>query len=88
MRTTLFLLAGILLLAAFLILARLFSTNYPSAMNWATALFVVFWFAITGANMWVGVNKAGYSPSEEFPILLLLFGLPTVLAVLLRWKVL
>ena len=37
--------------------------------------------------MWVGVNKAGYSPSEEFPILLLLFGLPTVLALLLKWKV-
>jgi hypothetical protein len=88
MRTTLFLAAGLLLLAAFFILARLFSENYPSAATWATIAFLVLWLVVTGANMWVGVNKAGYSAAEELPILLLLFGVPAVVAILLKWKVL
>jgi len=88
MRTGLFLLAGFLLLAASVVLARLFSPNYPAAGTWATAIFVVVWMALTGFNMWVGVAKAGYAATEELPILLLLFGVPAVVAVVLRWKVL
>ena len=88
MRTGLFLLAGFLLLAASVVLARLFSPNYPAAGTWATAIFVAVWMALTGFNMWVGVAKAGYAATEELPILLLLFGVPAVVAVVLRWKVL
>lgn len=88
MRTALFLAAGFLLLAAFVILARLFSENYPSAAAWATSAFVLLWLVVTGANMWVGVHKAGYSVAEELPILLLLFGVPVVAAIVLKWKVL
>lgn len=86
MRTALFLAAGLLILAALLILARLFSTHYPAASTWAVALFVPLWLAITVANMWVGVAKAGYGVAEELPILLLLFGVPVVIAVLVRWR--
>jgi hypothetical protein len=86
MRTALFLLAGFLLLAAVLMVAKLFSANYPAATGWATAVFVILWLIVTAANMWVGVNKAGYSASEELPILLLLFGVPAVVAVVLKWK--
>ena len=86
MRTALFLLAGFLLLAAFLVLARLFSPNYAAANGVATVAFVLLWFALTGFNMWVGVAKAGYSASEELPILLLLFGVPAIVAVVLKWK--
>ena len=86
MRTALFLLAGFLLLAAFLVLARLFSSNYPSATGVATTAFVVLWLALTWFNMWVGVTKAGYSAAEEFPVLLLLFGVPAIVAVVLKWK--
>ena len=88
MRTALFLLAGFLLLAALLVLARVFAEHYPSATTWATAGFVAVWLLVTAANMWVGVNRAGYSAAEEFPILLLLFGVPALAAVLLKWKVL
>ena len=88
MRTGLFLLAGFLLLAASLVLAKLFSGNYPAATTWATAGFVVLWLALTGFNMWVGVTKAGYSAAEELPILLLLFGIPAAVALVLKWKVL
>jgi hypothetical protein len=53
-----------------------------------TFLFVVLWLVIAGASMWVGVAKAGYSVAEELPILLINFGLPAVVAVLLKWKLL
>lgn len=86
MRTGLFLLAGFLLLGGFLILARLFSENYPAANTWATVLFVGVWLILTTFNMWVGVVRAGYSISEELPILVLLFGVPALAAILLRWK--
>lgn len=86
MRTGLFLLAGFLLLGVCVILARLFSTNYPAATSVATAVFVLLWLAIAAFNMWVGVAKAGYAASEELPIFLLIFGVPAVVAVILKWK--
>jgi len=88
MRTGLFLLAGFLLLGAAAVLARLFAHNYPSAPAVATGAFLLLWLALTGFNMWVGVARAGYSVAEELPILLLLFGIPAALAVVLKWKVL
>ena len=88
MRTSLFLLAGFLLLAAACVIARLFTPNYPSAAAVATGAFIVLWLALTSFNMWVGVVWAGYSVAEELPVLLLLFGVPVLAAVLLKWKVL
>jgi hypothetical protein len=88
MRTLLFFVAGGMLMAAFFIVARLFSAHYPSSAGWATTTFVVVWLAITAVNMWVGVNKAGYSVADELPIFLLLFGAPAVVAIVLKWKVL
>ena len=86
MRTALFLVAGILLLAAFLLLGRFFSANTPGATVLATAAYIALWFVIAGANMWVGVAKAGYSAAEELPIFLLIFGLPAAAAIVLKWK--
>jgi hypothetical protein len=86
MRTALFLLAGFLFLAGSLIVGRMFSSNYPSGTTVATALFVVVWLVIAFANMWVGVAKAGYSWGEELPIFALIFGVPAVAAVLVKWK--
>ena len=88
MRTGLFLLAGLLLLAGSLVLAKLFAANFPSSSAVATGVFLLFWLALTGFNMWVGVSKAGYSVAEELPVLLLLFAVPAVVAVVLKWKVL
>jgi hypothetical protein len=86
MRTALFLVAGLLLLAASALLGRLFSANYPGATLAATVAYVALWFVIAGANMWIGVAKAGYSVTEELPIFLLIFGLPAAAAVVLKWK--
>jgi hypothetical protein len=88
MRTGFFLVAGFLLLAASLLLGRLFSANYPSATVVATVAYVALWFVIAGANMWIGVAKAGYSVAEELPIFALIFVLPAAAAIILKWKVL
>jgi hypothetical protein len=88
MRTGLFLLAGFLLLAGSLVLARLFSANYSNSTTVGTVVFVLLWLVVTSFNMWVGVAKAGYSAAEELPILLLLFGVPAVVAIVLKWKLL
>ncbi|HEX9672466.1 MAG TPA: hypothetical protein VGA12_03410 [Burkholderiales bacterium] len=88
MRTGLFLVAGFLLLAASLLLGKLFSGNYPGATALATVFYVVVWIVIAGANMWVGVAKAGYSVAEELPIFALIFGVPVAVAIVLKWKLL
>jgi len=36
--------------------------------------------------MWVGVARAGYSIAEEFPIFLLVFAIPAVVALFIWWK--
>jgi len=77
-----------LFLAASLLLGRLFSANYPGATVVATVAYVALWFLIAGANMWVGVARAGYFATEELPIFLFIFGLPAAVAIILKWKVL
>jgi hypothetical protein len=85
MRTALFMLAGFLLLAGSMVLAKQFAGIFP-ASRCATIVFIAGWFAIAALNMWAGVAKAGYSVAEELPVLLLIFGLPAVAAALLHWK--
>jgi hypothetical protein len=87
MRTLLFLLVGFLLLAASILLGKLFSSHYPDARYAATLIFVLSWLGLSGANLWVGIAKAGYTLNEEFPIFLLIFGAPTIVAVFLKWRI-
>lgn len=84
MRTVLFLLAGCFLMAAALILGKLFSGELPAARLWTLVVTLGLWLALTGFNLWVGVSKAGYSFREELPIFLLLFAVPAVAALLAR----
>jgi hypothetical protein len=86
MRTPQFLLVGFLLLAACALLGRLFSSNYPGASSAGTFTFVGLWLAISAANLWVGVAKAGYTFGDEFPIFLLIFGVPAIAAAILKWR--
>ena len=86
MRTALFLLAGFLFLGGALIVGKQFSASYPTAASVATVAFIAIWLVVAGFNMWAGVAKAGYSAAEELPIFLLIFGVPTVAALLLKWK--
>ncbi|HWO27395.1 MAG TPA: hypothetical protein VNO32_01210 [Candidatus Acidoferrum sp.] len=86
MRTPLFLLVGFLILAASMLLGKLFSSNFPGATYAATWTFIALWLVISGANLWVGVAKAGYSLNEELPIFLLIFGVPAIVAIVLKWR--
>jgi hypothetical protein len=85
-RTVLFLAVGFLLLAACLLLGRLFSANYPSATYTATTAFISLWLLISAFNLWVGVTKAGYTAADELPIFLLVFAMPVAVAVFLKWR--
>jgi len=49
-------------------------------------VFIGLWFVAAAANMYVGVARAGYSFMEELPIFLLIFAVPSIAALLLRWK--
>ena len=52
----------------------------------ATSSFVIAWFFLSLVNLWLGVTTAGYTVLEELPIFLLIFLVPSVLAVLFSWR--
>ncbi len=87
MRTVLFLIVGFFLLGAAALLGKLFSGTYPAAPYAATLVFILLWLVLSGFNLWVGVSKAGYTFTEELPIFLLIFGVPVIAAILLKWRV-
>lgn len=84
MRTALFLLVGGLLLAASLLLGRLFEAEFPQARLTARAAFLAAWAALTLFSLWASVARAGYGLAEEVPIHLALFAVPAAAAWLLR----
>jgi hypothetical protein len=87
-RTAIFLVAGLALLAMCIVGARLLHGRDASALTIATWAFVAIWLAVAGVNLWIGVAKAGYSLREELPIFLLIFLVPAGVALLVRWKML
>jgi len=52
MRTLLFLVAGLLLMSAFLILGKLFTGQYSESARVATFAFVAVWFVVAGCGWW------------------------------------
>ena len=88
MRTPLFLLAGFLLLTSACIVGKLLAEVFPAALNWATFLFLLVWCALAGANLIGGVTRAGYSVGEEIPVFMLIFGLPAIAMLIVRYKLL
>jgi len=50
-------------------------------------VFIGLWFIAAALNMYIGVARAGYSFMEELPIFLLIFAVPSIAALLLRWKI-
>ena len=49
-------------------------------------MFVALWLMIAAFNMWTGVAKAGYSYAAELPVFALIFLVPAVVGVLVRWR--
>ena len=52
----------------------------------AALCFLPVWLAIAALNLWYGVTKAGYSVADEFPIFLLIFAVPSAVALLIWWR--
>jgi hypothetical protein len=86
MRTAVIILVGFLAWGVCLGMAKVAAGGSASSMNLATGIFVVLWFGAAGVNMWMGVTKAGYSFREELPVFLVIFLVPSLVAVIVKWK--
>ena len=84
MHMLLVMVTGLLQLAVCVLLGKLWGADAAS-MAAGAKVFIPLWLAITLANMWIGVNKAGYTVAQELPILLLNFAVPAALAVAVVW---
>jgi hypothetical protein len=76
---------GLCLLCACLIVGRVIGKG-TAALARAALIFVPLWFIGAAINLWIGVARAGYSVADEAPIFLLVFAVPTAIALLLRRK--
>jgi hypothetical protein len=84
MRTAIILAIGFGLLAA--CLGAGWMLGSAGRMKVFALVFVALWFVATAINLYVGVTRAGYSFMEELPIFLLLFGVPAIVALVLRFR--
>ena len=82
MHTIMVIAGGMLLLGAFLFIARLRAPG-QSLVAPAAKWFIAAWLAATLVNLWYGVTRAGDSPAEEAPIQLLVFAVPALLAAII-----
>jgi hypothetical protein len=54
-------------------------------MATAALVFVPLWWVCAGVNLYIGVKTAGYSVAEELPVLLVVFAIPTIIALGAWW---
>ena len=74
---------GVVLLGVFLLFGKLWGD--AGTIGLAATLFLPVWLAVAVANLWVGVTKAGYTLSQELPILLIVFIVPAAVAFVAAW---
>ena len=82
MHTILVIAGGMVLLLCGQLLARF--TGITSQTQ-AALYFVPLWLLVTSDDMWAGVQDAGHSLMEELPTFLLVFTVPSLLALAL-WR--
>lgn len=85
MHTVKMLSAGFALLGLLLLVSPRLKASGARPIVFATKIFVPLWFAAALVNLWIGINRAGYSAAQEWPIFALVFGVPAAVALLLRW---
>lgn len=86
MRTALIILGGFVLWGVCLVLAKMLGASRPSSTTMATVVFAVVWLCVAAWNMWMGIARAGYSVSEELPIFFVIFLVPVIVAVIVKWR--
>ena len=74
---------GLVLLAIFMFIGKQLG-GVPAATQ-AALWFIPAWLAAAGYNLFIG-TRHGYSVAEELPIGLVVFGVPTAVALLFWWK--
>jgi hypothetical protein len=84
MRTIIIIAGGFVLLGLSVLAARWIGAG-TSSMVTAAKVFIPIWLVVALVNLWMG-TRAGYSVTEELPILLLIFAAPAAVAALLWWK--
>ncbi len=84
MRTAIIIGIGFALLGVFAGVAAF--AGGGAKLKTAMLAFVGLWFIAAAVNLYIGVAHAGYSFMEELPIFLVIFGLPAVAALIVRWK--
>jgi len=85
MHVVLVIIGGIILLGLFLLFGKLWGGSTPDYATVAK-LFIPVWAIMAIINLWVGVEKAGYSVKEELPILIIVFLVPAVFAAFIIWR--
>jgi len=85
MRTLIIIAGGLVLLLLFALVGSRMGGGAHAAAT-AAKIFIPVWLAAAAINMWIGVSRAGYSVAEEFPIFLLIFGVPAAIATFIAWK--
>ena len=81
MHTVKVLAVGFVLLGLFILIGRWLGHGSRAALY-----FVPAWLIIAALNLWYGVTRAGYTIADELPIFLLIFAVPSAVAVLLWWR--
>lgn len=76
---------GVVLLGVFALFGKLWGGDAAGVAAAAT-IFVPAWLAVSVANLWVGVTRAGYTVAQELPILLIVFAVPAAVAAILAWQ--
>jgi len=86
MRTALFLVAGLLLLGAALLLGKLFSNPLSRSHVRGDRRYVALWLIIAGANMLGRRREGGLFGDRGAPHLFFLSRVPAAAAILLKWR--
>ena len=85
MHIALVIVGGLVQLGLFILFGWLWGAN-AAGMAAAAKWFVPVWCVVACINMWVGVQFAGYTAKEEFPILLLNIAIPVAAAAFAAWR--
>lgn len=73
---------GLLLLPICLGLGRFVGTSAATSCR----IFIALWLIVSLINLWLGVERAGYTVSEEIPYFLIAFLIPTAVGLFIWWK--
>lgn len=76
---------GVAQLGVFALFGKLWGGDAAGIATGAKA-FIPVWLAIALVNMWVGVTRAGYTISQELPILVVVFAVPAAIAAVAAWQ--